>query len=304
MKLNNLVQKAADKNRFIKLQNYIDFSLLFLEYIDKNKQADIISQNENKYKFFQFNKEAHFKVTRPYNSDLLFIPNLAEEDFKSFKTIITHIKEDKDEAIIEDRSIINNAIYSIQQSIGFALDAGTAMGVEPNTARKINGDLFERLIQIILQDIGLNCKSGVISIPVKVDGEALFKMNYQHDLIIEDDQQNLKIIGSVKTTSKDRIDKIFIDKFLYSKLTETAIPHIAIFLHDVQRKKTKRENEFGINTTFLSGHFKGYTIKLNPLDGVYYFDLRPNMINDKLLSKHIQPFDFLICEDIWKLLND
>lgn len=118
-------------------------------------------------------------------------------------------------------------------------------------------------------------------------------MNYQHDLLIMDGEE-LKAIGSVKTSSKDRIDKIFMDKFLYSKLTETSLPHIAFFLNDVQRKKTKKENVYGINSTFLTGHFKAFTIKLNPLDGVYYCDIRPNMRTDKLLSEHIRTIDHLV----------
>jgi hypothetical protein len=115
-------------------------------------------------------------------------------------------------------------------------------------------------------------------------------------------EDKIKVIGSVKTSSKDRIDKIFIDKFFYSKLTETTIPHIAIFLNDVQRKKTKKENEYGINSTFLSGHFKGYTIKLNPLDGVYYCDIRPNMRTESILKDYIKTFDSLLIDDIWKFL--
>ena len=69
-----------------------------------------------------------------------------------------------------------------------------------------------------------------------------------------------------------------------AKLTEKQTPHIAIFLNDVQRKNTKKENEYGINSTFLPGHFKGYTVKLNPLDGVYYCDIRPNMITESILK--------------------
>jgi hypothetical protein len=130
----------------------------------------------------------------------------------------------------------------------------------------------------------------------------LFNTTYQHDLLISEDNE-LKIIGSVKTSSKDRIDKIFVDKFLYNKLTSTALPHIAIFLNDVQRKKTKHQNRYGINATFLPGHFKAYTIKLNPLDGVYYCDIRPNMITDGLLSQHIQTIDNFFYRDIWNLLS-
>lgn len=60
---------------------------------------------------------------------------------------------------------------------------------------------------------------------------------------------------------------------------------------------------YGINTTFLAGRFKGYTVKLNPLDGVYYFDPRPNMLNDGFLSRHIKTFDYFICNDIWNFLE-
>ncbi|MDR0517966.1 MAG: hypothetical protein LBH25_13080 [Fibromonadaceae bacterium] len=107
----------------------------------------------------------------------------------------------------------------------------------------------------------------------------------------------LKILQNIKT-----IDKIFIDKFLYNKLTEKLTPHIAIFLNDVQRKNTRHENEYGINATFLPEHFKGYTIKLNPLDGVYYCDIRPNMQTENILKDYIKTFDKLLIDDIWKFL--
>jgi hypothetical protein len=88
-----------------------------------------------------------------------------------------------------------------------------------------------------------------------------------------------------------------------NKLTDTALPHIAIFLNDVQRKKAKRENEYGLSATFLPGHFKAYTIKLNPLDGVYYCDIRPNMIEDTLLAKHIKTIDHFFFSDLWEFLD-
>jgi hypothetical protein len=127
-------------------------------------------------------------------------------------------------------------------------------------------------------------------------------MSYQHDLLFYCDEE-LKAIGSVKTSSKDRLDKIFIDKFLYSRLTDTQTPHIAIFLNDVQRKRARQENRYGINSTFLPGHFKGYTVKLCPLDGVYYCDLRPNMTVDSFLRNHIRAIDRLFCDDLARLIK-
>jgi hypothetical protein len=141
----------------------------------------------------------------------------------------------------------------------------------------------------------------VVRVPVKVDGQVEFSMSYQHDLIIKSGNL-VKIIGSVKTSSKDRLDKIFVDKFLLARLTGRDVPHVAVFLNDVQRKG-RTPKEYGVNSTFLPGHFKGYTIKLSPLDGVYFLDIRPNMISDSLLQKHIRTFDHFLFGDIWELLN-
>lgn len=199
------------------------------------------------------------------------------------------------------RQVLICTIYTMQQSIGAALDA--LPSGRSNQARKVNGDLFERLICLIISDLNIDCVAGTAQVPVKDDNdEILFHSSYQHDLLIRKEDK-LKIIGSVKTSSKDRIDKIFVDKFLYNKLTNTDVPHIAIFLNDVQRKKTKQQHRYGINTTFLTGHFKAYTIKLNPLDGVYYCDIRPNMITDPLLSQHIQTIDHFFYDDLWNLLS-
>jgi hypothetical protein len=295
IKLSKILKTATDKTKFTTLESFLDFSEMFLEYTEKNLQAIIISQNENHYQFFQYAKEGNFQISRPLNSNLMYgIDNFDEikNNFLSFLKNAKNISQ-------TEREILNRGIYTLQQSIGIALDALPAG--KSNTARKLNGDIFEHFIRLIIQEIGIDCESGVVQVPVKTRGKEQFKMSYQHDLIVKNDD-DIKFIGSIKTSSKDRIDKIFIDKFLYNKLTSTKTPHIAIFLNDVQRKKTKKENQYGINATFLPGHFKGYTIKLNSLDGVYYCDIRPNMTTDKLLKKHIKTFDHLICEDIWKFL--
>jgi hypothetical protein len=75
-----------------------------------------------------------------------------------------------------------------------------------------------------------------------------------------------------------------------------------IFLNDVQRG-AKTPRSYRVSSTFLPGHFKAFTIKLNPLDGVYYCDLRPNMIVDPLLSEQISRIDNLFCDELWKLLE-
>lgn len=298
MNLKQLVNKAKDKSNFVDLKAYITFCDEYLNYISDNLQATIVSQNENHYRFYQYKKEGNFQITRPINSNLMYDAKSFAKASKEFLKVLRNIKtiNKKDEAV---RNILNNATYTIQQSVGSALD-GLPAG-QSNTARKLNGDLFEHFIRLIIREIGIDCKAGTIQVPVIVDGQPTFNMSYQHDLIIEK-ESDIKVIGSIKTSSKDRIDKIFIDKFLYNKLTEKATPHIAIFLNDVQRKNSKKENEYSINATFLPGHFKGYTVKLNPLDGVYYCDIRPNMRTENILKDHIKTFDNLLIEDIWKFI--
>ena len=294
MNIKELVELATNKNNFLTLGNYIEFCQQYLDFAASGLQAVIVSQNEQNYYFFQYRQDGNFNITRPINSHLMYSAENSDIVTEHFPKILLNAK-DIDETDENNRAVIRNSIYTIQQTIGATLDA-LPTG-KSNTARKINGDLFERLIRLLLQKNGIDCKSGVINVPVIVEGVELFSMTYQHDLLLFQENE-LKVIGSVKTSSKDRIDKIFMDKFLYSRLTATATPHIAIFLNDVQRKQTKRENEYGINATFLPGHFKGYTVKLNPLDGVYYCDIRPNMKSDGFLKEHIRTIDCLFCDDL------
>jgi hypothetical protein len=75
---------------------------------------------------------------------------------------------------------------------------------------------------------------------------------------------------------------------------------VAIFLHDVQRA-IKGNSIFGINSTFKSNHFLGYTVALNKLDGVYYVDPRPEMTVNARLREQIFDFQQFLVRDIWTL---
>ena len=302
MNLKKLVAHAADKDRFKNIADYINFCADYLAFIEpaENLQAKIVSQNENHYRFFQYRKDGHYNITRPVNSRLMYdaegFSNASSQFIATLDQLRSGERPDNDA-----RENLVRTIYTLQQSIGAALD-GLPSG-KSNTARKVNGDLFERLICLLLRSLDVDCVSGTMQVPIKdAQGAELFKSSYQHDLLLSKGGE-LKIIGSVKTSSKDRIDKVFMDKFLYCRLTDTALPHIAVFLNDVQRKKTKRENAYGVTSTFLPGHFKAYTIKLNPLDGVYYCDIRPSMTTDKLLSQQIRTIDHFFYSDLWELLD-
>ncbi|MDE0518624.1 MAG: hypothetical protein OXH36_03585 [Bdellovibrionales bacterium] len=297
LNLKSLLKKSTDKSNFKSLDDFFNFANEYLEFIETGLQAQIIAQNETNYTFFQYKKDGQYNISRPINSDLFLTINKYQKAISKIKTLLKS-KDKIKGANKTNRDFLKKCIYTTQQTVGACLDA-LPVG-ESNKARKLVGDYFELFICLFINKMGFKCSSGWVEIPIKKSGKTLFKMKYQHDLLIKKDT-SLKVIGSVKTSSKDRIDKIFIDKFLYSKLTGTYIPHIAVFLNDVQRKKIKSKRKYGINSTFLSGHFKGYTIKLNPLDGVYYCDIRPNMVSENFLKKYIKTIDYFFCEDLWKL---
>ena len=283
---------VSEKQRFETIGDYVEFAKHYLEFIETELQAELVAKNENNYRFFQYRRDGEYNITRPVNSELFFKLGEYENIALDFEKSLANIRDIKDDE--EARRNINNFIYTTQQTIGCALDALPSS--KTNTSRKVNGDLFERLMQMIIGQLGFTIDSETLSVPVP---KSMEKMNYQNDIEIKV-KGEIVAIGSVKTSSKDRIDKIFLDKLMYNRLTNTDTPHFAIFLHDVQR--AGKEPNYKIGQTFLTGHFKAYTIGLNPLDGVYYCDLRPIMKTDDLLKEHIKSLDYLLCEDVWKFV--
>jgi hypothetical protein len=291
MNLERIVHRAINKTNFENLSGYYNFCREYLNFALYGLQAVIISRNESHYRFYQYKEDGSYNITRPINSNIMITAEDFDATLDMFQYLLFHIREATEPV---ERKCINQIVYTCQQAIGAALDALPAG--QSNAARKINGDLFERFIRLIMAEIGVSVRTGVMRVPVIVDNIRLFDMSYQHDLIIEKNGE-LTAVGSVKTSSKDRLDKIFIDKFLHNRLTNIDTPHFAVFLNDVQRKGI--EPNYGISATFLPGHFKGYTIKLNALDGAYYCDMRPIMKTDEILCEHIKTLDCLLVEDIW-----
>ncbi|MGD1083361.1 MAG: hypothetical protein ABSA47_01265 [Verrucomicrobiota bacterium] len=202
---------------------------------------------------------------------------------------------------------INRVVYTLQQSVGCV---GDSFDIE-NQSRKRIGQLFESLVTLVIKEIGVTCEARVINLPIP--GYPGREMSYELDLvfsrnkaIIASETKHIhtsEVVGSVKTTSKDRLDKIFLDKFLLTKLLGREIPVVAIFLHDVQRAK-RGESIFGINSTFKTNHFLGYTVALNKLEGVYYVDPRPEMQTNARLREQIRDFQSFLVRDLWLLAKE
>ncbi len=310
--LADLQESVRDKSAFGSLKDYLTICRAFLAFVQKEKSTRIISPTHSNYVFYQYAPKYGHRITRPLNSNL-FYENPAEikAGFERFAVFLGDLKKYQNAAAGRkaqksyiDSQEINKVVYTVQQSVGCIGDSFE----NSNQSRKRIGQLFENFIKLIIQEVGLECEPRTVNIPIP--NYPGYEMSYELDLVFSRDKAIVasetkyihpsEIVGSVKTTSKDRIDKVFLDKFLLTRLLGRDIPVIAIFLHDVQRAQ-RGNSIFGINSTFKSNHFLGYTVALNKLDGVYYVDPRPEMRENERLKEQIHDFQQFLVADLWTL---
>lgn len=315
MKYHSLLDLQAtiqDRTAFKSLDDYLTICTAFLRFVNKSRPTRIISPSHSNYIFYQYEEEYEHKITRPLNIDLYFeITSKFEEAYERFNDVLNDLRVHQEAAYKKkgykqylESNEINKVVYTIQQSIGAIGDSFK----NPNQSRKRVGQLFESFVKLIIQEVGLECESRTINIPIP--GPSGYEMSYELDLVFSRNKAIItsetkyihpsEVVGSVKTTSKDRIDKVFLDKYLLTKFLEREIPVVAIFLHDVQRAK-RGKSIFGINSTFKTNHFLGYTVALTKLDGVYYIDPRPEMVCNDNLREYIQDFQQFLIKDLWEL---
>ncbi len=311
--LKNLIEKK-DKGTF-QLEDYAEICLGFLNFVEIARPMRIPCPSPRNSHYIFYEIEGSSLPTRPLNTQL-FIESSMEfkQAFRAFRVFLSNLRKYREEAIKREEckiwiesKVINKVVYTMQQSIGCIGDSFA----NANQARKKVGQLFEVLIQLIIQEIGLFCQPRTVRIPIP--GYPGYEMSYEFDLVFARNQaiitseyiHSSEIVGSVKTTSKDRIDKIFLDKFLLKKLLNREIPVVAFFLHDVQRATAGRDiarsgdRKYNINSTFKTNHFLGYTVALNKLDGVYFVDPRPEMAVNERLREQIRDFQEFIVKDVW-----
>lgn len=258
-------------------------------------------ETKNDYKIFISEIAGTIKFIRPINHKLFLDKKSDFEDsFSRLKEILRKIAQGQpvDQS---EKDCIDVTLYTIQQSIGAGLD----LLVNQNSARKHVGNRFEELVKVVFTEIGVVNKKQVLQIPYETDvGQKIYSC--ENDLILSPHERVLstnnslderEIVVSVKTTSKDRLGKIFIDKILLEKFVQHPQKVIGIFLNDVQRKEHNN-----ISFTLVSGLFMVYTKFLTRLDGIYYLDPPPNALKEPY-SGHIKRFSELITSDIRQLFT-
>jgi len=313
--LADLQASVQDRSAFSVLADYFRFCETFLQFIQKSQPTRIVSPSHHNYIFYQYDSVYSHRITRPLNVDL-FIESANEfrVAFERFIGFLTDLRQHQESVLDQEiartyiaSNEINKVVYTMQQSIGSVGDSFD----NANQSRKRIGQLFEKLVKLIIQEVGLQCEPRTVNIPIP--GYAGYEMSYELDLVFSRNRAIVaaetkfiyprEIVGSVKTTSKDRIDKIFLDKYLLTKLLGRDVPVVAVFLHDVQRAR-RGNSIFGINSTFKSDHFLGYTVALNRLDGVYYVDPRPTMVTNERLRQQISDFQSFLVKDLWRLSSE
>jgi len=313
--LHDLQESVTDKAGFRELLDYREFCSAFLNLLARTPPTRIISPSHPNYVFYQYGKPHAHAITRPLHTQLFIETEQAfHAAFDRFVALLGDMK--RHQAAISgstgrrqylESKEINRVIYTMQQSIGCVGDSFE----NQNQSRKRIGQLFESLVKLVIRAVGVACEPRVVNLPIPQFPGSV--MSYELDLvfsrkkaIIASETKFLhpaEVVGSVKTTSKDRIDKVFLDKFLLSKLLGRDVSVIAIFLHDVQRAK-RGQSIFGINSTFKTNHFLGYSVALNRLDGVYYVDPRPEMMTNARLREQIRDFQCFLVQDLWTLARE
>lgn len=259
--------------------------------VDKNDYTIFVSEMANAKKYL-----------RPINKTLYISDqDEFEHAYKIFTETISKIKVGFVDFTEGEKRNIDSFLYTIQQSIGAGLD----LLVDPNSSRKHVGNRFEELIRVVFNEIGIANKRIVLRIPYSTDeGEKIYKC--ENDLILSptgkvastsDHLDENEIVVSVKTTSKDRMGKMFIDKILLERFVNHPQKVIGIFNNDVQRKKNN-----DISFTLVSGLFMVYTQFLTQIEGVYYLDPPPTVLKAPF-NRHMKRFSELITIDLSKLFN-
>jgi hypothetical protein len=280
------------------IQEFRQIALRVLDYLP-NVLSDF--GDKSGYKIHSSKIAGTTKFIRPINQRL-FIYSSSEFDsnFTAFEKVIGKLRLKKKALESSEKELIDRVLYTIQQAIG----AGFDLLANPNSARKHVGNRFEELIKCVFTEIGIANKKMTLRIPYETtDGEKTYKC--ENDLILSPFQSvrstnksldEAEIVVSIKTTSKDRMGKIFIDKLLLERFAGRSQKVIGIFLNDVQRK-----GDDSISFTLVSGLFMVYSNFLTKLEGVYYLDPPPN-VSKEPFNDYMKPFSYLLTEDVWKLL--
>lgn len=298
---------------------------------------NVLSGYEDKsgYRIYYSNNSGTKKFVRPINKQL-FIMDFEDFKLKleAFKLILDRIKNKDKTFNSSDKNLIDSVLYTMQQAIGagfdLLVDPNSARKHVGNRFEELIKVVFtfigipnkKVVIKIPYETEegkkDYTCENDLILSPYpELSSDNVVKpiildlkedkneSSPYDDLILSTEAEidakryinKREVVVSVKTTSKDRMGKMFMDKILLEKFVGHELKVIGIFLNDVQRK-----GDNSISYTLVSGLFMVYNQFITQLNGVYYLDSPPNAEKEPY-NKYIKRFSDLITEDIDGVLS-
>ena len=246
------------------------------------------------------------RYLRPINEEL-FLRDLAEFEMyrNQFQSLINRLHNSHGDLNslsqklrqFADGDSIVKLLYTVVQSIGCILD------LAPNlqTARKNFGQRFEDFVKALLSDLGIANDAFTFSVEnISLD----VRYNVPIDIIINPQGvlhssrsriDSKDTLLSIKTSSKDRMKLIFVDRFVLERILGfQRINYVALYHNDIQRRGTE-----GISSTFSSDIYMVFCHVFGDLP-LYYLD-PPVIANEARFRQKIKTLDTFILHDLWNL---
>ena len=190
--------------------------------------------------------------------------------------------------------MLNFSILWFSQ-LGCILD----LSPDSQTARKNFGQRFEDFVKSLLSELGIanegfafSMKTPSINVSYNVPLDVI--MNTAGSLHSSRSQIDSRdTLLSIKTSSKDRMKLIFVDRFVLAKFLEVPqVKYVALYHNDIQRR-----GRYGISSTFSPDVYLVFCHIFGELP-LYYLD-PPIVANEPRFHQKIKTFDAFILHDIW-----
>lgn len=181
--------------------------------------------------------------------------------------------------------LLDSVVYTMAQAYLCSID------ILVHNPRKLTGEKFEELMSYVVAASGIANRKLSVSIPYngntyRCQVDAVVSAGQE----IKSNEASLdpdELILSCKTTSKDRMSKIFTDRLLLENFSKHSVKVAALFLHDVQRND--RTYPPKVSVTFVPGVFLVYWKFLTHLEGIFYLDPPPHVSQEAYRGK-VFPF--------------
>jgi hypothetical protein len=298
--IDDLISRASQK--ITSLEEFLNLGKDCLSPLRDVELSAVTSRKYQNYVLPLLSKSGRY--LRPINQNL-FVYDVDELDLylNAFRILTEHLRDRRGNltAISEElRQFIEaglavKCIYTTLQAIGCILD----MSRNAQAARKNFGQRFEDFVKVLLNSIGIANDS--FTFKIEVPSINVF-YNVPLDLIITAGEKILSskshidkndTILSVKTSSKDRMKLIFVDRFAMERILKLErINYVALYHNDIQRSGTSR-----ISSTFVPNTYLVYCSVFGELP-LYYLD-PPIISENPQFQDKIKTFDKFILHDVW-----